>query len=337
MTARDGSKGTHGTSRSLGHERRSGCLYGIGGMMTQAAAAQSLVRSSTRSREGMLEVPGGRVFFRVVGDGPGAPLIVVHGGPGFPHDYLANLAELGASRPVVLYDQLGCGRSDRPQDPSLWRLERFVEELARLRDEIGAPTVHLLGHSWGSMLAFDFARAHASHVASLVLDSPILSMARFRADTAALRAALPEGVRATMDRHEAAGTLESEEYQQAIMAFMARHVLRLEPWPEPVQRSLEGMSHDVYSVMWGPNELMPIGNLSGYERMAELPDVRLPVAYVVGRHDEVRPDAARAFHEATQGSELFVLEESAHLKNLEEPGRYLAVVDDFLRRHDPPR
>lgn len=105
---------------------------------------------------GFLPVEGGRVWYEVHGSGARTPLLVLHGGPGIPHDYLANLALLGDERPVVFYDQLGCGQSDRPEDPALWTRERFARELAAVRAALGLEDVVLFGHSWGSMLAVDY-------------------------------------------------------------------------------------------------------------------------------------------------------------------------------------
>src|SRR5688500_13940495 len=119
----------------------------------QLGEVQSMAASGRWQREGYVAVEGGRVWYGVVGAGAGAPLLALHGGPGYPHDYLEPLERLAGERPVIFYDQLGCGRSDRPDEPALWRVERFVDELGRVRAELSLEQVHLLGHSWGSMLA----------------------------------------------------------------------------------------------------------------------------------------------------------------------------------------
>ena len=103
--------------------------------------------------EGFVAVPGGRVWYKVVGSGSGTPLLLLHGGPGATSHYLEPLSALGDERPVIFYDQLGCGRSDRPSDTNLWRVERFVEELKMVRQTLGLRRLHILGHSWGAMLA----------------------------------------------------------------------------------------------------------------------------------------------------------------------------------------
>ena len=138
--------------------------------------------------EGYLSVTGGMVWYRVVGadddDDDGDPLVLLHGGPGFPSDYLAPLAALGQERPVVFYDQLGCGRSGRPIDGGLWRLERFVAELDSVLAGLNVTRYHLLGHSWGAMLALDHALGRPTGLRSLILASPPLSLRRWRADAA---------------------------------------------------------------------------------------------------------------------------------------------------------
>src|SRR5438105_3799139 len=154
---------------------------------------------------GYIAVEGGRVWYRIVGEErAGIPLLVLHGGPGYPHDYLEPLERLADERPVIFYDQLGCGRSDRPPDKTLWRAARFVRELAQVREALRLDTVHLYGHSWGTMLAVDHLLSGAM-AASLILASPALSIPRWLGDAAAYRSALPPDIQSTLARHEAAG------------------------------------------------------------------------------------------------------------------------------------
>ncbi len=163
------------------------------------------------AREGHVTVTGGRVWYQVLGDTDAIPLVTVHGGPGATHDYLEPLSGLADERPVVFYDQLGAGRSDAPDDVSLWTNDRLVDELGRLLDALDLTRVHLLGQSWGSIVAAEYTLQRPDRLVSVVLADPCLSMPRFAAGTAALRAALPAGVRAVLDRHEAAGTTDSDE------------------------------------------------------------------------------------------------------------------------------
>jgi proline iminopeptidase len=129
--------------------------------------------------EGFVQVAGGRVWYRVAGeDREGVCLLCLHGGPGFTHDSVASLEALASDRMVVFFDQLGSGRSDRPGDHSLYRLERYVDQVMRVRDELGLARVHLFGHSWGGGLAAAYALAGHPGIESLILASPLLSTAR---------------------------------------------------------------------------------------------------------------------------------------------------------------
>ncbi len=138
-------------------------------------------------KEGYVDVPGGRVWYEIVGEGNGTPLVTLHGGPGSTHFGMEPLRALADERPVVFYDQLGCGGSDRPDDLSLWRTERFVEELDLLRRSLMLDRVHILGHSWGTMLAMDYYLAHSDGIVSLVMSSPFFSIERWVADCAHYR------------------------------------------------------------------------------------------------------------------------------------------------------
>ena len=280
----------------------------------------------------MIEVPGGQVWMRQTGAADGCPLILVHGGPGSPHDYLEPLAALGDRRPLVFYDQLGCGRSEQPDDPSLWVLDRFVAELDAVFASIGCAQAHMLGHSWGAMLAVDYALANPKRVASLILSSPCLSMDRVRADMDRLKAALPESVKRVIARCEEEGTTCSGAYGAAAMAFYRRHVCAMTEWPEPLVRSQTGWNKQVYTTMWGAAEFTPNGNLAGYEREMRLGELRMPVLYLCGRHDEMTPETTAVFRDLTADSELVVFERSAHVAHLEEPALYLETVHGFLDR-----
>lgn len=289
--------------------------------------------TNTPVREGFIDVTGGRVWYRVVGESGGLPLLTLHGGPGVPHDYLDSLAELADERPVVFYDQLGCGLSDRPDGLALWTVERFVEEVGQVVAALGLTRFHLLGQSWGSMLATDYALTTPPGLVSLILASPPLSIPRWLADADAYRAQLPAAVRDALDRHEAAGTLDSAEYHAATDAYYARHVCRADPLPEEMLRAIAATGHAVYAHMWGPNEFnMTGGTLRTYDRTPRLPELAVPTLFTCGRYDEATPAATAWYQSLVPGSEIAVFAQSAHLPHLEEREAYLATVKDFLRR-----
>jgi proline-specific peptidase len=230
------------------------------------AAPASCQREHLTPREGFANVPGGRVWYRIVGNGQGTPLVVLHGGPGAPSYYLASLARLGAERPVIFYDQLGAGRSDQPSDTTLWRIERFMAELDSLRSQLGLRVIHLLGHSWGSMLATDYLLASPSGVRSVILASPALSTARWEQDADTLIATLPDSTQHAIRTHEAAGTFSTPAYQAAVKAFYAQYLTR-RGGPD-VDSTFAHFGAELYGYMWGPSEFTATGTLRSYDRTA---------------------------------------------------------------------
>ncbi len=290
-----------------------------------------------QSREGFIPVTGGRVWYRIAGDGDGVPLLLMHGGPGVPHDYLEPLSALGTERPVVFYDQLGCGRSDRPSDTSLWQVDRFVQEAARVRQALGLSRVHLLGQSWGTILAAEYLLTRPAGVESVIMANPCLSVPRFLEDAGRLCAALPEPKRSEIERADREGPTESPEYQRALLEFFRRHICRLDTWPDSFNRSVAGTGMDTYSTMWGANEISCTGTLRGYDVTSRLGEISIPALFLAGRFDETTPEAAEWYRSMVKGAELQIFEHSSHMPQLEETGRYLEVLRDFLHRAENDR
>jgi proline iminopeptidase len=283
-------------------------------------------------KEDYVQVPGGRVWYRIVGSGSATPLLVLHGGPGATHHYLKPLAALADERPVIFYDQLGSGRSDRPSDTTLWRVERFVEELAAVRQALGLEEIHLLGHSWGTMLAVEYLLAHPqSGVRSLILASPSLDISRWLADADTLLRTLPDSSRAIIERHEAAGTTSDPAYQAAVTEYYRLYLARRLPWGPDTDSTFQLMGTEVYNYMWGPSEFTSTGTLRTYDATPRLGELRLPVLFTTGRYDEAMPGTVAFYQTLVPGARLTVLNESAHLTMQDEPERYVQIIREFLR------
>ena len=286
----------------------------------------------TAAVTGVIDVPGGRALYRIVGrDAPGTPLLVVHGGPGLPHDYLEPLDALALGRPVVFYDQLGCGGSDRPDDLSLFALPRFVEELATVRRALGLERMFLLGQSWGALLATEYLlRCGQDGIAGLILSGPCLHARRFAADQRAHLARMPQAVQAAVAAGEASGDYAGQAYQAAMGAFYARHVCRLDPWPACLDRAIEGMGVACYGHMWGPSEFTLTGTLADYDCTAELGAIRVPTLFTCGRFDEATPETTADFASRIPGARLVVIENASHSHHLEQPAAYLEAVAGLM-------
>lgn len=285
-------------------------------------------------REGHVEVPGGRVWYKIAGDGPGVPLLTLHGGPGAGHDYLEPLEVLGDERPVVFYDQLGCGRSDIPDDASLWRIGRFVEEVDAVRGALGLDRVHVLGQSWGGFLAIEYMlTAKPPGVVSLTLASTSASTADFAEGARSLIAGLSESARRTIERCEAEGTTNSPEYQAASFEFIQKHVCRLQPLPDFVIRTVQNIEHTpTYNIMWGPSEFNPTGNLQGWDRNGRLGEIAVPVLITSGLHDEAVPAIAEKMRGLLPNAEAHLFQDSAHMAHAEEAGEFARILRRFLAK-----
>ena len=277
-----------------------------------------------------IDVPGGRVWAKRVGNGASVPVVVLHGGPGSSHDYLTSLEGLADERPLIFYDQLGSGLSDRPDDRSLWRVERFVRELEHVLDAFAIERAHIFGHSWGTMLGLEFAALHPEKCASLIMASPCLSMRRVRADMVRLKAQLPSEIRHLLKRCEASGDTYSPDFQAANIAFHQQFVSRGVRDRELVERMGREINGEVYRTMWGPAEFCPAGNLAFYEGGAKLAQLRIPTLFTCGRHDEMTPESTAFYHENSWRGELAIFESSSHLPHIEEQESYLHRLRAFL-------
>lgn len=279
--------------------------------------------------ERMVNVPGGSVWTGTQGDGPQSPLLVLHGGPGMPSHYLESLDELAVGRRVVFYDQLGCGRSARPNDPSLWTVSRAVEEVEAVRHALGLDRIHVLGHSWGGFLALAHAEQHSENLVSLALSSPLVSVAGWMEDAAELIARLPTELRATIAEHEKKQTFADPAYVTATTEFYRRFFCRLNPWPQELEQTFRELGEEPYRTMWGPSEFTQTGNLQGADLTPTLSRLRVPSLWIGGTVDEVSPARLAGFAEQASGRvELF--EGGSHCLHLEQTSRYVAVLREFL-------
>jgi proline-specific peptidase len=282
--------------------------------------------------EGRLDVPGGRVWYRRLGAGDATPLLMLHGGPGAGSDYIAPLGEaLAADRPVVFWDQLGCGRSEQPDDTSLWTLDRFVAEVDAVRDALGLDRIHLFGQSWGGWLAIEYMARGTTGVERLVLASTSASTREFTDAARLLIDALPEPHRTVLVEGGERGAYDTPEYEAAMIEFYVRHLCRMDPWPAALQASIANLDGNaVYAHMNGPTEFDVIGTLRTWDRTADLGRIDVPTLVTVGRHDEIPPSCAETLRAGIPDAQVVVLEHSAHISHLEEPETYLRAMRGFL-------
>ena len=299
-----------------------------------AGSVTACADAGLEPQEGYVDVEGGKVWFQIVGSGKATPLLLLHGGPGAPSYYLKPLERVAADRPVIFYDQLGAGRSPAPADQSLWTVERFVDELGQVRAALELDEVHILGHSWGSMLAMDYMLTEPEGVVSVIFASPALNVTRWTEDAKELLKALPDETRVLIEHHENEGTTDAPAYQEAVMEFYRMYLSRSDPWPPELMATFEGFNTELYGYMWGPSEFTATGTLQNYNREPDLPKLDLPVLFTAGRYDEATPKTVQHFQSLIPGAEIQIFEKSAHLTMLDEPDSYTEAIRRFLNNVD---
>ena len=287
------------------------------------------------SREGHISVHGYRFFWKSFGaEGPKGSVLVLHGGPGSTHDYLLVFSELVRhGYRVVLYDQLGCGRSELARDVSEYSIERDVDDLEELRTKLALGKVHLVGSSYGGALAIAYALAHPGALRSLTSASGLASVPLTVREMARLKAELPAPFPEVLARHEARREFQHPEYLRAVNEFYRRHLCRLPEWPAELAYSIEHSNSPKYLTMNGPNEFTITGTIRDWDVTARLPEIDLPTLVTAGRYDEVTPVVAESIHAGIGGSEYHRFERSSHVAFWEERDAYFEVLSRFLGRN----
>ena len=276
--------------------------------------------------EKRIAVLGGEVTLFEEGTHPEI-LVIVHGGPGIPSSYLSPLDTLSSNLTIRRYDQLGCGSSGPLTDLSLMTVSRSVEELKSVAS--GRPA-HLLGHSWGAVVAVEFALQYPDLVKSLILASPSLSIPLWRTDAKRLRKKLPLITQMILSQGERDNSFFSPEYLNAVDEYNKKFVYGSDtPQPEVLEAS-KTMSSLVYNAMWGPNEAVINGTLKDYDCTSRLGALKTKTLITCGRNDEATPETCEIYRSLIKNASLCVFEDSAHFPHLSETSRYIEVLKNHI-------
>ncbi len=295
--------------------------------------------------EGRLEVEQGyEIAYRVFGEGS-RTVLGLHGGPGVSSRYLDRLAEVvGGDRRLVLYDQLGGGDSDRPDDPSLWQIPRFIAEVETVRSALDLGVVTLFGQSWGGMLALAYTLDHPRNVDALVLSNTYANGKDYLLDISEHRMALGKDLHALMLRHEHADDLDAPEYLDAVLELNSRHLRRSSPYePETSRREFRQIEAQYMAdsgpayALWGPHEFKGTGPQAFFDISGRLGEICVPALILCGWYDELSPKrCSRTLADGIADNEFVVFGNASHLTILEkEADLYLACIRDFLARRVP--
>jgi proline iminopeptidase len=283
----------------------------------------------------MLPVVGGKykVWTKRLGRGE-TKVLLLHGGPGFNHEYLeameAFLPQAGIE--MYYYDQLGSHYSDQPDDPSLWTLPRFVEEVEEVRQGLGLEKFVLYGQSWGGMLAMDYALKYQRHLSGLVISNMTAGMQSYLKRTASLKLMLPPDKLAALRSLEAREAYDAPEYQAIMMDDLyPQMICRLKPWPEPVTRSFRHANQAIYNQMQGKSEFLVTGNLKDWERWDRLHEIAVPTLTIGARYDEMDPADMVRMATLVQRGTSAVCPNGSHLALWDDQAVYFDHLVRFLK------
>jgi proline iminopeptidase len=293
------------------------------------------------SRMVPIDTPQGafRVWTKRVGTNPDLKVLLLHGGPGAT-DELYECFDTrfpGAGIEYYYYDQLGSLRSDQPDDPSLWDLARFVDEVEQVRRALSLDSSNfvLLGQSWGGLLAMEYAVHHQQHLKGLVI-SNMMSSCRLYNEYAdkVLMPQMDQTVLAEIKRFEAEGTTDDPRYEQLLMEHhYVLHVCRLpaDEWPDPVTRSLSHINPAIYVPMQGPSELGMSGTLETWDRSGDLSSVGVPTLVIGAAHDTMDPAHMRWMADQLPQGRYLHCPNGSHLSQFDDPEHYFPGLIDFLQ------
>ncbi|MEO9803486.1 MAG: proline iminopeptidase-family hydrolase [Reichenbachiella sp.] len=287
--------------------------------------------------EGFLEVTGGKVWYRIVGEGEGTPLLLLHGGPGFTSHYLNPMSALGKDRPVIFVDQLGAGRSDHAIDQSMMTIASFVDQINEVKVALGLDQYYIYGHSWGTMLGMDYYSEHPEGIKGLILASPLLSTKMWSDDAEKLISLLPDSIQRAIDINTKNETFESPEFLQAMDVYYQAYVARKLPWDANMDSTFSQMNPEVYNHMWGPSEFRAMGNLKNFDRLDTAKKIAVPTLFLCGEYDEAQPATVKYYQSLVPNSRFTIIENSAHALTHDNPEKHNAVVGQFLLGLDERR
>ena len=289
--------------------------------------------------EGKIPFMGYETYYRIVGTKSSkAPLVLLHGGPGSSHNYFEVLDELAAKnqRQIIMYDQLGCGNSSIPDDhPELYTKETWVKELMNLREQLGLKKIHLLGQSWGGMLAIIYLCDYQPEgIKSVILSSTLASASLWSRELHRMIKYLPDDEQAAIKAAEDKNSFTGSAYLKANDHFMSQHVIKMSAdLPECVRRNKKSGTL-AYETAWGPNEYTPEGNLHDYEYTDKLDRIKVSTLITSGTDDLCTPYVAKSMHDRIKGSEWQLFEYCGHMPFVQKTDEYIDLLCRWLDKND---
>lgn len=282
-----------------------------------------------------IPIDGGKykVWVKKVGSGP-IHVLTLHGGPGVTHEYFECFEDFLPQAGITFwyYDQLGSGFSDQPDDTSLWTVDRFREEVEQVRAALSLENFYLFGQSWGGMLGIEYALKYQKHLKGLVISNMTASIPSYMAYADVLRNRFPKETLDILAKYEAKGEYHAPEYEKAIFETLyTQHLCRLDPWPEPVERTFKHLNPKVYETMQGPNEFVVNGTFKDWDRWKDLPKITVPTLLIGAKYDTMSVDDIRKEGSLIPRSRVHICPDGSHLAMWDDQEDYFRALIGFLK------
>ena len=289
-----------------------------------------------------IETPVGKfnVWTKRFGNNPTIKVLLLHGGPGGTHEFFESFESFFPQQGFEFYeyDQLGSYFSDQPKDSSLWTAERFVEEVEQVRVALGMnkDNFYLLGHSWGGILAMEYALKYQANIKGLIISNMMSSCPLYGkyADEVLAKQMNPK-VLDTIRAMEARGDFKNPKYMELLMPnFYNEHLCRLNPWPENLQRAMPHMNEVIYTMMQGPSEFGVGGRLAKWDRSKNLPQIKVPTLTIGGKYDTMDPEHMKWMSTQVQNGRSLICPEGSHCSMWDDQSHYFPGLIQFITEVD---
>jgi proline iminopeptidase len=313
----------------------------------QAPSLRSYFADIAKVREGGVKMvpihtPKGdfKVWTKRFGHNPRIKLLLLHGGPGFTHEYFEALEGYLPAEGIefIYYDQLGSAFSDQPKDKDLWTTERFVEEVEQVRLALGLnkDNFYLLGHSWGGILAVEYALKYGANLKGLIISNMMMSIPDYnRYAEEVLAKGMDPAVVKEVKELEAKGQYDSPRYMDLLIPhFYAKHLCRLPEWPDAFNRAAARVNREIYVLMQGPSEFGASGRLEKWDRKADLPKLAMPTLVIGAAHDTMDPVHMRWVSTQVQHGSFLLCPQGSHMAMWDDQATYCKGLIRFLKRVD---
>jgi proline iminopeptidase len=284
--------------------------------------------------ERYLEVNGGKIWYKVVGESDKTPLLLLHGGPSYPSYYLNPLLKLSRDRPVIIFDQLGCGRSDRITDTTLMTIENHIDQINRLLAELNVKEFYLYGHSWGTMLGTEYYLKNSTRVKGMILGSPCLSTKMWVNDADTLIAALPDSIHVILRNNIKGVPQDSTTLANAVGVYFSNYYIRKSPPSADIDSTFLQVGLNVYGYMWGTNEFFSTGTLKNFDMTQDLGRITVPTLYITGEFDAATPGTVKYYQSLTPNSRLSITSNAGHITMHDNPVGDIEAISNLLSELD---